>query len=124
MFKGIEHTAIASPEPRKLAQWYVDRFGFVINLEIDGNTFVKAPNGAVLEFIPSKGERGTQEFFQPGIRHLAIWVDDFDAAAQKLKEYGVTFLTDVMNRTGYRLLFFTDPEGNILHIVHREKALP
>ena len=31
MFQGIEHTAISSPDPQKLAQWYVDHLDFHIN---------------------------------------------------------------------------------------------
>ena len=54
MFIGIEHTAIASPNPEKLAQWYVDHLGFYINYSYSGNYFVKAPNGSVLEIIPSE----------------------------------------------------------------------
>ena len=45
MFKGLEHTAIASPQPEKLARWYVDHLGFIINYTYDGNYFVKAANG-------------------------------------------------------------------------------
>ncbi len=55
MFKGVEHTAIASPNPQNLAQWYVDHLDFVINFEYGGNYFVKATNGTMLEIIPGKG---------------------------------------------------------------------
>ena len=47
MFKGLEHTAIASPDPEKLARWYVDHLGFAINYTYAGNYFVKAANGTV-----------------------------------------------------------------------------
>ena len=57
MFKGLEHTAIASPNPGKLAHWYVDHLDFAINFEYDGNYFVKAMNGSMLEIIPSEGDR-------------------------------------------------------------------
>ena len=80
MFVGLEHTAIASPNPKALAQWYVDHLGFRINFEYDGNYFVRAANGAMLEIIPSEGARGEQKMRDPGIRHLAIEVADFDAA--------------------------------------------
>jgi glyoxylase I family protein len=124
MFNGLEHTAIASPNPRQLAQWYADNLEFRINHEYGGNFFVKAANGTMLEIIPSEGERAQQKMKDPGIRHLAIMVDDFDAAHQRLKEIGVKFLTDPLNLGGNRLLFFGDPEGNILHLIHREKPLP
>jgi len=47
MVSGIEHTAIASPDPRRLAQWYVEHLGFVINYQSasSSTTFVKAPDG-------------------------------------------------------------------------------
>src|SRR5579862_6026229 len=108
MYKGLEHTAIASPDPRRLAQWYVDHLGFHINFEYAGNYFVKAPNGSMLEIIPSEGERTPQEMKSPGIRHLAIAVDSFDAAHEDLKAKSVNFLTDAFTTLGNRLVFFTD----------------
>ena len=45
------------PIPAALAQWYVDHLEFNINFEYDGNYFVKAANGAMLEIIPSEGDR-------------------------------------------------------------------
>jgi glyoxylase I family protein len=124
MFKGLEHTALASPNPRNLAQWYVDNLEFVINFEYDGNYFVKAPNGTMLEIIPSEGERGSNKMKDMGIRHLAIAVDDFDAGHALLKQQGVHFLGEPFNNKGNRLVFFSDLDGNILHLIHREKPLP
>ncbi|HWC00444.1 MAG TPA: VOC family protein [Bryobacteraceae bacterium] len=124
MFKGLEHTAIASPDPRSLAQWYVDHLGFHINFEYDGNFFVKAANGTMLEIIPSQGDRAPQKMKDPGIRHLAILVDDFDAAHARLQQQGVKFLGEPFNNQGNRLVFFSDLDGNIVHLIHREKPLP
>jgi len=124
MFKGLEHTAIASPDPRRLAQWYVDHLGFHINFEYDGNFFVKAANGSMLEIIPSEGERAAQKMKDPGIRHLAVMVDDFDEAHKKLRAQNVKFLGDPYVNQGNRLVFFTDCDENILHLIHRAKPLP
>ena len=124
MFKGLEHTAIATPNPRILAQWYVDHLDFVINFEYDGNYFVKAANGAMLEIIPSEGGRTEQIMKAPGIRHLAVLVDDFDAAHDRLRKAGVRFLTEAVNVKGNRLVFFADGDGNLVHLVQREKPLP
>ena len=123
MFKGLEHTAIASPNPGKLAHWYVDHLDFVINFEYDGNYFVKAANGSMLEIIPAEGDRAEQKMKDPGIRHLAILVDDFDAALARLRQSGVQMLTEPVNIRGNRLVFFPDGDGNFLHLVHREKPL-
>jgi glyoxylase I family protein len=59
----------------------------------------------------------------PGIRHLALTVADFDAALADLRRKNVTFLTEPQESKGNRTVFFTDPEGNILHLLQREKPL-
>jgi glyoxylase I family protein len=123
MFKGLEHTAIASPAPEKLANWYVEHLGFHINFSYAGNYFVKAENGSMLEIIPSEGDRAPQKMRDPGIRHLAILVEDFDAAHAHLKKAKVEFLGEPYETQGNRLVFFSDGDGNILHLIHRVKPL-
>lgn len=124
MFSGLEHTAIASPSPVKLAQWYVDHLGFRINYEYDGNYFVRAANGSMLEIIPSEGARSDQKMRDPGIRHLAIDVQDFDAAYAALRVQGVTFVGEPYTNQGNRLVFFMDCDGNLVHLIRRERPLP
>jgi glyoxylase I family protein len=123
MFKGLEHTAIASPDPQKLAQWYVDHLEFVINYQYAGNFFVKAANGSMLEIIPSAGERAEQNMKDPGIRHLAILVDDFDAGHERLRQLGVKFLGEPFENQGNRLVFFADGDGNFVHLISRKNPL-
>jgi glyoxylase I family protein len=124
MFKGLEHTAIASPDPRALAQWYVDNLEFRINYTYDGNFFIRAQNGSMIEIIPSEGERPSNKMKDPGIRHFAIDVDDFDRAAEVLKAKGIEFIAGPFNNQGNRLVFFTDLDGNILHLISRPQPLP
>ena len=124
MFLGLEHTAIASPDPAGLAQWYVDFLGFRINYTYDVFYFVKAPNGTMLEIIPSEGERAANTPKTPGIRHLAIAVENFDSAHQQLRERGVHFLGEPYKAGDNRLVFFTDRDGNILHLIERARPLP
>jgi glyoxylase I family protein len=124
MFQGLEHTAIASSNPEKLAQWYVDHLEFVINFTYAGNYFVRAKNGTMLEIIPAEGERGSNKMKDPGIRHLAIAIDNFDRAYDKLRGDNVHFLTEPFTNQGNRLVFFEDGDGNILHLIEREKPLP
>lgn len=124
VFTGIEHTAIAAADPKRLAEWYVEKLGFVINYRYDQFYFVKAPNGMMLEIIPAEGERPGYTAKTPGLRHLAIAVQDFDAAYQELKRRGVKLTSEPLENQGNRLAWFEDPEGNILHIVARPHPLP
>jgi catechol 2,3-dioxygenase-like lactoylglutathione lyase family enzyme len=124
MFQGLEHTAIASPDPKRLADWYVQKLDFRINYNYEGNYFVRASNGTMLEIIPSVGERAPQQMKDPGIRHMAITVDNFDAAVEELRKRGIEFLTQPTAIQGNRLIYFSDGDGNFLHLIQRPQPLP
>ncbi len=124
MFGGLEHTAIASPDPKRLAEWYVQKLDFKINYSYEGNYFVRAANGSLLEIIPSEGARAPQAMKDPGIRHLGITVEDFDRATEELKKRGVEFLTEARSVGPNRLIFFSDGDGNLLHLIQRAQPLP
>lgn len=126
MVTGIEHTAIASPDPMKLARWYVDHLDFAINWQPPNSTtvFVKAPNGSMLELIEATAPLAAPGMRDPGLRHLAIMVTDFDAMHRRLEAAGVKFLTAPEKVHGNSLAFFADCDGNILHLLHRETPLP
>jgi len=124
MIRGIEHTAIATPDPAALAQWYVDTLGFVINYRGSTAVFVKAPNGSMIEFIPAEGDPGPNTLKSPGLRHLALLVDDFEAQYARLQRKGVHFIGEPSESKGNKVVFFTDPEGNILHLLQRATPLP
>ena len=124
MIQGIEHTAIASPDPQKLAEWYVQHLDFTINYNSGRTVFVKAQNGYMLEIITSEGARGPQTMKDPGIRHLAIAVSDFDVVYSRLKSQGVHFEGEPIDSKGNKVVFFSDPDGNYLHLLQRESPLP
>jgi glyoxylase I family protein len=126
MVKGIEHTAIASPDPQRLAQWYVDNLDFVVNYRSgSSNTvFVKASNGSMIEIIEARNAPTMTDLRDAGLRHLAIEVSDFGGAYTRLSAAGVKFLTEPETKGGNTVAFFTDCDGNILHLLHREVPLP
>jgi glyoxylase I family protein len=124
MVVGIEHVAIASPDPQKLAQWYVETLGFTINYNSGRTVFVKAPNGSMIEIITSEGERPAQTLKDPGLRHVALTVSDFEAVYGKLKAAGVKFVSEPADSNGVKIVFFEDPDGNFLHLLQRQTPLP
>jgi glyoxylase I family protein len=124
MFSGIEHFAIASPNPKGLAQWYVAHLEFALIFEYAGNYFVEAKNGALIEIIAGEGERGAPTPKTPGLRHIAISVDDFDAGLALLRKQGVEFAGEPYETLGNRLVFFHDGDGNLIHLIKRATPLP
>jgi glyoxylase I family protein len=124
MFTGIEHFAIASPNPKALADWYVDTLEFRLNFEYQGNYFVRAKNGGMIEIMPAEGPVPETQFRTPGLRHIAISVEDFDQAHAHLQAKGVKFTGAPYVNAGNRLVFFKDPDGNLVHLIERETELP
>lgn len=127
MIAGIEHVAIVSSDPETLAQWYVETLGFEVNYHSPSSRthFVKAPDGSMIEIILARSdERGPNELRSPGIRHLALTVAGFAAACERLTSLGVQFISQPETSKGNSVVFFKDPEGNILHLIEREKPLP
>lgn len=127
MVVGIEHVAIVSPNPEELARWYVETLGFEINYHSPSSRthFVKASDGSMIEIILARtNERGANDLRSPGIRHLALTVAGFAAACERLRSLGIRFISEPETNKGNSVVFFADPEGNILHLIEREKPLP
>src|SRR4051812_3945719 len=104
VFTSIDHPAIACFDVRKLADWYCKTFGMRVIAQNDAEPpamvigFGEKLSGpeALIEMMPVKDtgpNPAETPRFQPGIRHLAFRVSDFDSAYAKLKDAGVTFTT-------------------------------
>jgi len=124
MFSGIEHFAIASPNPKALAEWYVNTLEFRHSFDYQGNYFVRAQNGGLIEIIPSEGPGPESSPRTPGLRHIAISVTDFDSALRDLQSKGVVFTGAPYENQGNRLVFFQDRDGNLVHLIERQVSIP
>ena len=132
LYTGIDHPAIACLDVRGLAAWYCKTFEMRVLAQNDadppaivigfGET-LGGGGGAVIELMPAKDpgpDPASFARFQPGIRHLAFRVSDFDAAHARLRDAGVRFTTEPgVAVGGGRTVLFRDPEGNELQIVQR-----
>ncbi len=124
MITALEHLAIASDDSASLARWYCDVLGFRMALANDRDRvyFVALPRGDMLEIMSSSGAARTEHAPKdPGLRHIALEVDDFDATYRELHEKGIVFQDIVTTPDGDRLVFFPDPDGNLLHLVWRKR---
>ncbi len=127
MVTGIEHIAIASPDPLRLANWYVEHLDFTITFQPANSrtVFIRAGDGSMIEIIEANATpRAPLDFRDAGLRHLAIAVSDFDAVYARLKAKSAAFLSEPEKSGGNSLVFFQDGDGNILHLIHRLAPLP
>jgi catechol 2,3-dioxygenase-like lactoylglutathione lyase family enzyme len=92
--------------------------------------YLDFPTGPRIELIRYDSPVTPDSTIQPpnahGLRHVAFRVDDIDALTQRLRAAGVEFFSDVQSvpntQVTYagglrkRLVYFRDPEGNILEL--------
>ncbi len=126
MNASIEHVGLCAQDPLALARWYVEVLGFQIVHQVPVNrvAFVRAPGGGMLEIFPA-AEAGTAEAkFHPGLRHLAVAVEDCASAVRKLRDRGISIPdTEIIESPAQAVAFFRDPEGNLLHLLERHRPL-
>lgn len=122
---GIEHIAIFAKDTKALSDWYKDLFdGEVVYDNGKGTYFIAFSDKSMIEFCSAPEENVPTDTNVAGIRHIAISVDDFDAAVEKITATGAPVVTEAsVNAKGIGTMFFRDPEGNILHIISRPEPL-
>ena len=121
--KAVEHIAIATTNPQKLAAWYIEHLNFASLLDTGTTVYIKSPNSVILEFVKADNFPPKPRIRDAGLRHIAFAVDNLEAAHEQLKSAGVEFEAAPVELPGMRLFFFRDPEGNCLHLVQREISL-
>lgn len=131
MFEGLEHPAIAAADSDALAQWYCDIFGFRIVYRSDAKPSAYllklghgSMDGKMLEILPAESKQ-RQDYEQKGIglRHLGITVKDFDQVVDYLSQKKIELFNRVDTFDGGKLIFFRDPEENLLHLIWRPRIL-
>ena len=124
MIFSCEHFGLAAYDPVALRDWYVRILGArqVKELAQKPPAFMlELPGGFHLEIYQAGfALRLTCDNKLRGWRHLALRVASLEAARAELSARGVVFTDPVKPAGGGgRVLFFADPEGNLLHLVER-----
>jgi catechol 2,3-dioxygenase-like lactoylglutathione lyase family enzyme len=127
MLCGVDHVAIAAKDSKALAQWYCDTLGLRIlfdNGKEPPTYLVGGDMGGVVEIMPDNGSAVTvHQPYDPGLRHIAFRVRDFDAAHAALQGKVLGLTQPGPAAGGGQIAFFHDPEGNLLQIVSRDQEL-
>lgn len=129
LYNGIEHIGIASSDTQRLSNWYCEVLGYSVAFDNGKQppTFLltgPGPAGGMLEILPAKQALQLAPVRDDaGIRHLAVSVDDFDAAYEALRSRQITFISEPASSHGNRVVFFADCDGNILHLICRQQPI-
>jgi glyoxylase I family protein len=120
----VEHLGLAARDPVVLKDWYARVLGAEVVFANDQTppAFLLAlPGQLMLEIyggdlsLPQTSDNKLN-----GWRHVALRVDSVPAAKAELEKRGVRFTEQLKPAGGSGwVLFFQDPEGNLLHLVER-----
>ncbi|MBI3876368.1 MAG: VOC family protein [Verrucomicrobia bacterium] len=124
----VEHFGLPARDPAALAQWY-ERVLCAARVWQSDTTppafFVRLP-GLMLEIYASDRALADMSDNQlAGWRHLALRVESIETAREELARRGVNFTQAIKPAGGGgRVLFFSDTEGNLLHLIERSQDSP
>lgn len=126
---SIEHLGLPARDTVALKDWYVRVLGASV-VFTDAQSppmFLLKCNGNVMIEIYA-GERAVPDTANNkvnGWRHVALRVESLESAKSVLQQRGVLITEEIRPAGGGgRVLFFSDPEGNLLHLVERSQDSP
>jgi glyoxylase I family protein len=124
MIFSLEHLGLAARDTRALRDWYINTLRAELlfsNTENPPAFLLRLPGGAVIEIYPAHTHTDeTSNNRLAGWRHIALRVDSIESTRTLLQSRGVSFTDEIKPAGGGgRVLFFKDPEGNLLHLVER-----
>ena len=123
----VEHIGLPAQNPTALKDWYVRVLGAELifdNGQQPPAYFLRLGGGLMVEIYTAGPVRPeTANNALAGWRHLALRVDSIAAARAELERRGVVFSEPVKPAGGGgSVLFFSDAEGNLLHLIERPAA--
>jgi lactoylglutathione lyase len=115
------HMCLNVSDADRAAEWYAENLGFEHSWEFtagDGgtrNVYVTDSNGFELQLSDTGGE----DDFETGTAwdHVAVKVEDVDAAFAEIDHHGVVEEPGDQPAAGARTAFLEDPDGHVVELV-------
>lgn len=132
-FVRIDHVTLLVEDLERSVKFYTEKLGFEIRGETkpEGNrkTIFLRSGDACFDFygmIEGKPAHHERQENEAGVVHIALKVSDFEETYTELVKRGVKFYIGPFYQTksGRRIAFFKDPDGNSLHITNGGNSSP
>jgi lactoylglutathione lyase len=116
---AILHTCLNVADADRTADWYRSELGFEYSWEFsrenERNVYVADEDGTELQLCDVEGQT-------PGeagdlYDHVAVGVEDVDAAFERIDNHGVVAEPTDAPEAGARIAFIEDPDGHVVELV-------
>lgn len=126
---SLEHLGLPARDPVALKNWYVKTLDATVAFDNNQNPpmfLLRLQGGVMIEIYSGDFSREeTANNKLTGWRHVALRVANLEIAKRELEKRGVVFREEIKPAGGGgRVLFFSDAEGNLLHLVERSADSP
>ena len=125
----IDHVTLMVSDLQRSVEFYTSKLGFEVRGETPPERGVKTvflqcrdANFDLYGMVEGKPSIPEHKEHEVGLIHIALKVEDVDKTYDELVKRGVEFHIKpfYQPRSGRKIAFFKDPDGNILHITDGE----
>ena len=113
------HVCLNVADGERAVEWYTEELGFEESWSFESgdttNYYVAADNGVEIQLADTAGE--TPDEIGTAWDHLAVLVDDCDAAFERVENHGVVQEPADNDAAGSRTAFIRDPDGHVVELV-------
>ena len=115
---GVDFVSVPTQNLERAVEFYGTALGLPRSMYKPERNFAEFETGSVTLSVVNPEKMGIGDF-RPNANHLALQVEDVEAARAALEERGVTFMGDIFDTGVCHMSFFADPDGNMLMLHHR-----
>ncbi len=108
--KGLHHVHLCVPDLTASRSFAKD-FGLIEAAEQDGLVYLRGCGPAAYHLVLEQAD-------QPLMAGIAFEADGMDDLEFAIREHGATAVFDLAGPGGGKAVTLTDPEGNLVHLVH------
>ena len=109
----LRHIAIIVPDPDKARQFFEDAFGMAVVGQARRGVYV---SDGTLNIALLKQEHADEAL---GVAHFGIWVDDLDAAEERITAAGGSYVTGrPSSPNSFYEAKFKTPTGQVFDVTH------
>jgi predicted enzyme related to lactoylglutathione lyase len=117
LITGVDFVAMPTHDLEAAVEFYGDTLGLARSVYRKEQHFAEFETGNLTLSVIDAEAMGLEHHVQR--LHIALHVDDVQAARTVLEARGVAFQGDILDTGVCHMAFFADPDGNALMLHHR-----